>query len=360
MTVGREPIVTDHRPVDIVILSGFLGSGKTTLLSSFLRGRQLQDTAVIVNEVGEIGIDAAVLNENVEDDDILMLDNGCVCCSLRSSLVDTVLRLLRMPRPRGSPPLARIVVETSGLSKPGPIVASLRDRDLVYSNLRLMVVSTFDSTRMEDAAYYGGESHAQWAASHRIVITKLDCLANKENKTKVMAHVMSINPLAEAISTESVDKRVQQAFAPLDGLAPEFMPKAREQVMCEPDQELAHAGVLVLRGQAQAPLDWDDFANWVDDMAGLCGERLLRFKALVRVAGVDQPVLLQSVGTTFSSPVRMTRIKNLFTESVLILIVRQMDLVEFERHLPNAPITLSRFAVPSRRTRRVFDVPIVQ
>ena len=351
--------MTDHPCVDVIILSGFLGSGKTTLLSAFLRGRQLQDTAVIVNEVGEIGIDAAVLNESVEEDDVLMLDNGCVCCSLRSSLVDSILRLLRMPRPVGTPPLTRIVVETSGLSKPGPIVASLRDRDLVGANLRLMVVSTFDSTRLDDPGYYRQESLAQWAASHRIVLTKLDCLADEVDRDQVAQRAIALSPLAQVVVEADKDDAVLQAFKRLDNGMLESMPKLHEPALDETDQAFAHADILVLRGQASAPVDWDDFANWVDDMAGLCGERLLRFKALMCVEGVDQPVLLQSVGTTFSAPVRLTRFDKSQTESLLILIVRQMKLEEFEQHLPKSLIHLSQFAVPSRRTRRVFDVPIV-
>jgi alpha-D-ribose 1-methylphosphonate 5-triphosphate synthase subunit PhnL len=86
--------MTDHQPVELVVLCGFLGSGKTTLLSEFLRQTQLRDTAVIVNEAGEIGIDGVLVAEDQEALDLRMLANGCVCCSLRSSLVTTVADLL--------------------------------------------------------------------------------------------------------------------------------------------------------------------------------------------------------------------------------------------------------------------------
>lgn len=351
--------MTDRRPVDIVILSGFLGSGKTTLLGEFLSGRQLVDTAVIVNEVGEIGIDATVLNESIEDDDILMLDNGCVCCSLRSSLVDTILRLLRMPRPSDMPPLARIVVETSGLSKPGPIVASLRDRDLVQANLRFMVISTFDSTRVDDPAYYASEAFAQWAASHRVVITKLDCVTDEATKNRAAARLTALSPLAQVITGTDRRNRVERAFAPLGQTACTLFDSTDVPIEPTTLQVETHADVLVLKGETETPVKWDEFASWVDDLAGLCGERLLRLKALMLVHGISQPILLQSVGTTFSAPIQLKQPTVPMTKSILILIVRQMTLEEFEANLSDSPIHLSQFAGPSRRTRRVFDVPIV-
>lgn len=352
--------MTDRQAVEIVILSGFLGSGKTTLLGEFLGGRQLLDTAVIVNEVGEIGIDAAVLNESIDGDDVLMLDNGCVCCSLRSSLVDTILRLLRMPRPVGAPPLTRIVVETSGLSKPGPIVASLRDRDLVRANLKFMVISTFDCSRVDDSAYYASEALAQWAASHRVVLTKLDSVTDDATNMHIAVRVAAISPLAQIISGLDRCDVVRRAFAPLQETTHLWFDSI--DIEAEPStlQATAHADVLVLKAETETPVDWDEFAAWVDDLAGLCGERLLRLKALLWVKGVSQQVLLQSVGTTFSAPVQLKQSKASMTKSVLIVIVRQMTIEEFQRHLPDSPTGLSLFAVPSRRTRRVFDVPIVQ
>ena len=115
-------------PVDLTLLSGFLGGGKTTLLVDFLRDDFAGETGVIINEVGEIGVDGAIVADT--DVPMLLLANGCVCCSLRSGLVHTVGALLDAPRLDGRAPIRRIILETGGLSRPGPIIASLADPEL--------------------------------------------------------------------------------------------------------------------------------------------------------------------------------------------------------------------------------------
>ena len=112
-------------PIDFVVLTGFLGSGKTTLLAEYLRLQEAADTAVIVNEAGEIGLDGAILRETGGDVPMTMLSNGCVCCQMNSSLAVTIAALLAADRPQASGPLRRIILETSGLAKPGPILRSL-------------------------------------------------------------------------------------------------------------------------------------------------------------------------------------------------------------------------------------------
>ena len=110
---------------DFVVLTGVLGSGKTTLLRDYLAGPEAADTAVIVNEAGEIGLDGVILREGGGDTAIAMLANGCICCQAGSDLSYTVDRLLSTERPGATGPLRRIVLETSGLSKPGPVLRQL-------------------------------------------------------------------------------------------------------------------------------------------------------------------------------------------------------------------------------------------
>src|ERR1700758_5596733 len=131
--------------LDFLVLTGFLGSGKTTLLRDFLNGPEAADTAVIVNEVGEIGLDGIVLRESGDDLPVAMLSNGCVCCQIGSDLAFTIDRLITGKRPDGTGPLRRIILETSGLSKPGPVLRTLAT--LAEHRMRVAVVGTFDLTR---------------------------------------------------------------------------------------------------------------------------------------------------------------------------------------------------------------------
>ena len=163
--------------VELILLSGFLGSGKTTLLLDFLHSGGAADTAVIVNEVGEIGIDGVIVDDGSDGKvPMMMLANGCVCCSLRSSLVFTVAAVLDTVRDPGSEPLRRIVLETSGLSRPGPIIASLADPELSRRGLRVSVLSTYDAERGSLNVETFDEAVAQLAAANRVVFTKVPLL----------------------------------------------------------------------------------------------------------------------------------------------------------------------------------------
>ena len=280
-TVNGAPVNGAGAP-DFVVLTGFLGSGKTTLLRDFLRLPDGADTAVIVNEAGEIGLDGAILRESGAGTPIAMLSNGCICCQAGSDLAHTVDALLAVERPGAGGPLRRIILETSGLSKPGPVLRQLAS--LAEHRMRVTVVATFDATRgMQPASFE--EAAAQWAAAHRIVVTKADAVPDGA-LTRARGEVAALNPLAEIVATTSRDEAVAAAFAPLAGIA--AMPALPRIAVC-----LARpAGIL----------GYDALAAWLDNLAGALGDRLLRLKGLVRVAESERPVLVQSVGTSFSTP----------------------------------------------------------
>jgi G3E family GTPase len=279
---------SDRGP-DFVVLTGFLGSGKTTLLRDFLTGPEAADTAVMVNEAGEIGLDGVILSEGNETP-IAMLSNGCICCQAGSDLAFTIDRLLSVERPGATGPLKRIVLETSGLSKPGPVLRQLAS--LAEHRLRVSVLATYDATRGAETAAFE-EAAAQWAAAHRIVVTKADA-ASPEVLARAREDVASINPLAEIVATDDRNRAVAAAFAPLTSAA--AMPVPPE--VATP----AHARIAVRLARPTGVLAYDDLAAWLDNLAGALGERLLRLKGLVRVEESERPLLVQSVGTLFAPP----------------------------------------------------------
>ncbi len=276
---------------DFIVLTGFLGSGKTTLLRDFLGHPDAADTAVIVNEVGEIGLDGAILRESGDGTPIAMLSNGCICCQAGTDLSHTVEMLLLAERPGASGPLRRIILETSGLSKPGPVLRQLAG--LATHRLRVTVVATFDATRGTETADFE-EAAAQWAAAHRIVVTKADAAA-ADAWARAPAAIAALNPLAEVVATQARADAVIAAFAPLAGNAPMPMPPR----VASSD---THARIAVRLARPTETLAYDDLAAWLDNLAGALGDRLLRVKGLVRVAESERPVLVQSVGTAFSAP----------------------------------------------------------
>jgi len=312
--------------LDFFVLTGFLGSGKTTLLRDFLGSPDAADTAVIVNEVGEIGLDGVVLREG-GDLPMAMLSNGCVCCQIGSDLAFTIDRLIMSPRPEGAGPLRRIILETSGLSMPGPVLRTLAT--LAEHRMRVAVIGTFDLTRGTDVAGFD-EAAAQWAASHRIVATKTD-LVSADDLAAAPSAITAVNPLAEVIASEDRGRAVLSAFAPLISAPP-----LRE---ISPDASSAHPRIALCTAKPAGDVSFSDLGDWLDNLAGALGERLLRLKGLVRVRENEAPLLIESVGTMFS-PARPLRVEGA-PSSFVVIIARDVDETELE---PVAPVGLFQFS----------------
>jgi G3E family GTPase len=305
---------------DVVVLTGFLGAGKTTLLRDFLAGPEAADTAVIVNEAGEIGLDGVILRGG-GDMPIAMLSNGCICCQAGSDLAYTIDRLLAAERPGAVGPLRRIVLETSGLSRPGPVLRQLAG--LASHRLRVSVLATFDATRGTAIAEFE-EAAAQWAAAHRIVVTKTDVVP-ADAVTRARVEIAGLNPLAEIVATADRNSAVALAFAPLAGNAPMPAPP--------PVAGAAHPRIAVRLARPTGVLAYDDLAAWLDNMAGALGERLLRLKGLVRVKESEHPLLVQSVGTAFAPP-RPFAPPQAESPLFLVIIARDLRAAELEAIAP--------------------------
>lgn len=321
--------------VDLFLLCGFLGSGKTTLLVDYLRDPASRDTGVIVNEAGEVGVDGAIVANDSDNVPMTLMANGCVCCSLRSDLVYTLSALLDAPRPDGEGPLQRVILECSGLSRPGPIIASLADPELARRGLRLTVVCTDDCARDPDALAEMDEAMAQFGAAHRIVLTKTDLLPDDVLEARAV-RAAALNPLAAVIAEPDRRRAVQAAFAPSQGVADLAGLAAR--MLTAGGQGVAHPRIRVMAARAHAGISWTDFSEWLDNLAGLCGERLLRVKAVVRVNECAEPILIQSVGTTFSAPQRLTRQPD--APDAIIVIARDIDAGEIRACSPQAPVDM--------------------
>lgn len=310
---------------DFVVLTGFLGSGKTSLLADFLALPEAADTAVIVNEVGEIGLDGAILGET-GDLPIAMLSNGCICCSLGGDLERTIDAL--MATRRDAEPLARIVLETSGLSKPGPILRSLAG--LAPLGMRVGVVATFDC-RAGAAASGFEEAAAQWAGAQTIVLTKRD-IASPAERRQAREAAVGVNPMAELVDTDDRLAAVRAAFSP--GAA------SVSPAPFAASAGLRHPRIRVLLARPDERIRWDELAEWLDNLSGLCGERLLRVKGVVRVVDRAHPILVQSVGTLFSAPRPFGAVGD--GRSFLVLILRDIDAADLARIVPPLALHLTQ------------------
>jgi G3E family GTPase len=323
---------------EFILLTGFLGSGKTSLLVDWLALPEAAHTAVIVNEAGEIDVDGAIIAESGTIP-MAMLANGCVCCSLTNDLVFTIRTLVEEREKAGLPPFRRIVLEASGLSRPGPILRSLAP--LAPLGLAVRVVTTCDASQAAQQAGQFDEVAAQLAAASTIVITKPDLA----EAGAALALATAVNPLAAQVVEPDRRARARAAFAAASSAGPVTPPL---------HQEAAHPRVAVLRASFGEAASWEDRLDWLEDLAAFCGERLLRVKGFIRRPGTVETLLVQAVGTLFSPPSPMAGGGDL--PEALVIIVRDLSARDLRGVNPDTPV----FVTSYRAGEPLFCAPAIR
>jgi G3E family GTPase len=310
-----------------VLLTGFLGSGKTLLLNALLKAPGFANTAVIVNEFGEIGLDHVLVQSST--DNVVLLEAGCLCCTIADSLHET-LADLHFRRTRGElPPFERVVIETTGLADPAPILNTLLGNKLVTEHYRLdAVVVTADAVHFLEELQKNREVEKQVAVADRLVITKADLAP----VAPVKARLAHINPRARVFESRQGSAAVA-AFAPGDPLqarAVHVEHDHRHDADVNRHDEHVRAHPIVLDG----PVSWSGLAAWSRIVAEKLGDRLLRCKGLVEIAETGEIVFLQGVQRVFHTPERLPRWPDDDHRSRLVCITRDVEAAELNSTLP--------------------------
>lgn len=307
-----------------VILAGKLGSGKTSLIEATLEAGDLSSNmAVIVNEVGAVNIDGAVLSESARGVAMATLSNGCVCCSLTNDLVTTVEDLISSRSESCLPPFERIILECSGLSRPGQVMGALAQ--LSQQQFRVHIVGTYDCSRPPLNNDGFDDAVAQLSAAHTIVLTKVDLISSEWREIS-SERARGLNPLAHVVNEFSLTIRARKAFSYLEESTSLDLSNLEKTPMNS--GVLLHPRVKVFRARFVGSPEWEQALDWFENIAGAMGERLLRMKSIVAGPQGDERVLLQSVGTTFAAPRRLTA-SNLPQLSA-VFIVRDCSMQELE------------------------------
>src|SRR5215210_3925893 len=185
-------------PIPLTVLTGFLGAGKTSLLNRLLKDEALAKAAVIINEFGEIGLDH-LLVEHVEDG-VMLLSTGCLCCTVRGDLVNTLEKLLR-GLDNGRMSFSRVIIETTGLADPAPVLHTAMMHPYFVMRFRLDgVVTVVDAVNGAATLDAHVEAVKQAAVADRIVLTKTDLLDSPDAKAALLARLISLNPAARVIN----------------------------------------------------------------------------------------------------------------------------------------------------------------
>jgi G3E family GTPase len=311
-------------PIPMTVLTGFLGAGKTTLLNKLLHDPALKDTAVIINEFGEVGLDH-LLVEYV-DDNVMLLQSGCLCCTMRGDLVDALETLLRdLDNKRCS--FKRLVLETTGLADPAPVLHTAMMHPYLVMRYRLDgVVTLVDAVNGEATLDAHVEAVKQAAVADRIVLTKTDLATDKAALDRLLARVHTLNPAApilDAAKGEAAPKALLECglYDP-ERKIPDVKKWLRDEAYGDPhahshthhhghDHGHAHDHNHLDRNRhddhirsftltADEPIPAGTFHMFLDLLRSVHGPNLLRVKGIVKLAETpDKPIVIHAVQHVF-------------------------------------------------------------
>jgi G3E family GTPase len=323
----------------VSVITGFLGSGKTTLLNKLLRHAGMGDSAVIINEFGEVPIDH-LLVESIEGE-VAVLASGCVCCTLRSDLEQT-LRDLLARRDRGLvPAFSRILVETTGLADPAPIIQLLLNNPLVSHFVRLdTVVTTVDTVNGLRQIDEHAEATKQAALADRLLLTKTD-LASSQAIEALQRQLVALNPGA-ALHVVTNGEIVPEALFGAALFDPSRKTAdVRRWINEEAYESHGHEHGGHGRGDdshnihafclsSEQPIAWMAFSRWLDGLRYCAGNDLLRVKGILNLIGESTPVAIHGVHHIFHPPVRLGAWPDSDHRSRIVFIARGIERSELE------------------------------
>ena len=341
----------------VSLLTGFLGSGKTTVLNHLVQQPELANTLVIINEFGETGLDHELVERSSEE--MVLLQSGCLCCTIRGDLIDT-MRSLFLRRVRGEvPEFDRVVIETTGLADPAPILHTLMTDPLIAARYRLDgVITTIDAANGQQTLDRQAESVKQAAVADRLLLTKTD-LVEPDAVTALIQRLKALNPGAPIIhttngtvdpaklldaglynpKTKSLDVRRwlnAEAFRDTD--------HHHHEAQHEPHHDHGQSGhhctdshdhhhdvnrhddhIRALCLTLDDPIPGDAFDRWLEALLLLKGPDVLRVKGIVNIQGLKGPFVFHGVQHIFHPPVMLKKWPGKDRRTRIVFITRDLD-----------------------------------
>lgn len=323
-------------PIPVTLLTGFLGSGKTTLLNQLIR--QLPHTAIVMNEFGEVGLDHQLLEKT--DGPLALLAGGCVCCTVKGSLSPTLKNLFMSASNGSIPAFERVIVETTGVADPTPIIETLINDRWVAARFQLQgVVTTIDAVLGEQQLDSYEESVKQVAVADRLILTKTD-LAKPDQIDTLIARVKTINQSAPMISVikGAVDPAEifhASAYNPAGNTVEikswvseaRFMPASHGALVAvksaphDPHDDRIQSYSIY----REEPLEWDTLYAALKKLVSFSPKHILRVKGLINLKGKNTPTVVHGVQHVLYPPVELPEWPDNDHRSRLVMITYDMD-----------------------------------
>lgn len=333
---------THDSPIPVFLLTGFLGSGKTSLLNRMIAVGGPR-TAVIVNEFGDVPIDNDLLQVSGEDTTFAETSTGCICCEPGNDIVSTLTRLSESIDDGKVGAVERVVIETTGLADPAPIINQM----LIAANYSIggrfftlaSVITTLDAVRGAETVDERIVGHKQLAFADRIALTKTDLIAHDRagERDALDALVARINPGARVLEVQAPMSQPEHLLSPGSYGAAERgsdvsawlaaeSPLARAFAGSTPAHPVRHSGVYTKSAIIDGAVTGRELVTFIDMLRRAAGKRLLRLKGLVAMADdPSRPMLVHLVQDIFHPPVRLDRWPTADTRTRLVLIADGID-----------------------------------
>jgi G3E family GTPase len=363
-------------PIPLTVLTGFLGAGKTSLLNRLIHDPALHETAVIINEFGEIGLDHLLVKP--VRDGVVLLQSGCLCCTLRGDLVEALEQLLR-DLDNGRIAFRRMILETTGLADPAPVLQTVMAHPYLVQRLRLDgVITVVDALNAAATLDEHMESVKQVAVADRIVLTKTDLLPAAERPEavqKLRARLAALNPAAPVLDAAAGEASPEGLigcglFDP-DRKIPDVKRWLAEEAYAAQAEHGSHAShqphqhdrnrhderIRAFTLTSQAPIPAASFEMFIDLLRSLHGPKLLRLKGIVKIAEEpDRPLVIHGVQHVLHPAVRLERWPDDDQRSRIVLITRDLRAGEVT---PLFDAFLNRSAPDQPDRAALLDNPLV-
>ena len=297
-------------PKPVTVITGFLGSGKTTLLSALLKKQEMKNVAVIINEFGEVGLDHALVEHS--DENIVELQNGCICCTIQGDLQKTMLDLIDKMSKGDISYFDKVIIETTGLADPVPIIHTLISSiDLQRIYTLDGVITLVDATNGTKTLDLQPEAVKQVALAERIIISKVD-LVEKDKELSLETRLRTINPSTKIIKSSFGDVSISD-FINLDAYDPFSKSRDVKEWLAAESMDSHHhhdhdhhvnvnrhdENIEAFSMTSDKPVNMMAFGLFKDLLMAQMGSDLLRLKGIINIEGKDRPAVIHGVRHIF-------------------------------------------------------------
>jgi G3E family GTPase len=346
--------------IPVTLLTGFLGSGKTTLLNHLVSTPKFKNSLIIINEFGEIALDHLLVSQVKEADQVIEISNGCVCCTMQGDLYNTLKDVYWRFSRQGKKVFDKLIIETTGLADPTPILHTLLTNEWLFDHYRLDgILTTVDAVNAEDTLNQYPEAVKQVAMADGLIINKVD-LAKPSACQSLSERLQTINPQAKiwtnkeardnpdtlanmGLYNTETKKLDVLSWLNMTALKPNFQRLTVKQIgfssqplavpmIQNPNNQSRHNDKIKAHCFSfDVPFSPTFFDEWLSALLGMTGSNVLRIKGIISVQGQDKPMVIHGVQHIFHPAVQLEQWPSEDRQSHVVFITRDIEREFFER-----------------------------